>query len=125
MKLALICLLGLALVSGCGSDVNPRSQTPAEVYTSKKAAKSLVQCLLPALSAGYSRQLIGHAEFEQHMVDAGEYDLVPSGQLVYGHYTFTVNVKQGAQDSAVAFYFDPISPKPIISDVRTALTGCL
>ena len=120
-----VALLICGVLAGCGPSVNPRSLPPAETFTSERTASEVAQCLRPALSAGVSRQTIGHVEFEQHMIDVGQYDLVPTGEVIYGHYTFTAHVEQRANGSTVGFYFDPIVPARIVADAKAAIVGCL
>lgn len=126
MKTKSMIFAACALLAGCQSDAQVRSKPPLQAYNSSKSADAAVTCLIPALANSWNAAAIQNSRFVAQTIAPGnEYDIVPSGTMINGHYTFTVNVKTAASGSRISLYQGQMMLPSLTQAMKDGIASCL
>ncbi|MBB2794436.1 UNVERIFIED_ORG: hypothetical protein GGD58_003306 [Rhizobium pisi] len=126
MTRKILMLGGLALLAACQTDAQVRSKPPLQTYTSSKSADAAVTCLIPALSQSWNAVAIQNSRFVAQTISPGnEYDIVPSGGMINGHWTFTVNVKSSGGGSKISLFQGQMMLPSLTQAMKNGIATCL
>ncbi|MBY5442731.1 MULTISPECIES: hypothetical protein [Rhizobium] len=126
MKHLILMLAACALLAGCQTDAQVRSKPPLQTFASSKSADAAVTCLIPALSQSWNAAAIQNSRFVAQTIAPGsEYDIVPSGAMINGHWTFTVNVKASGSRSAISLYQGQMMLPSLTQAMKNGIMACL
>ncbi|MBX5293083.1 hypothetical protein HJB96_09020 [Rhizobium sp. NLR15a] len=121
-----LILIAIALLAGCQTDAQVRSKPPLQAFTSSKSADAAVTCLIPALAQSWNAVAIQNSRFVAQTISPGnEYDIVPSGNMVNGHWTFTVNVKSSGTGSKISLYQGQMMLPSLTKAMKDGIAACL
>ncbi|RWY85158.1 hypothetical protein EHI44_16720 [Rhizobium leguminosarum] len=122
----ILFLLAVASLSGCQTDAQVRSKPPLQTFASSKSADAAVTCLIPALAQSWNAVAIQNTRFvAQTISPTNEYDIVPSGNMINGHWTFTVNVKSSGSGSKISLFQGQMMLPSLTTAMRDGIAACL
>ncbi len=126
MKSKWMTLAACTLLAGCQTDAQVRSKPPLQAYNSGKSADAAVTCLIPALSSSWNAVAVQNLRFVAQTIAPGsEYDIVPSSQMINGHWTFTVNVKSAGAGSRISLYQGQMMLPSLTQAMKDGIAACL
>ncbi|MGO6684201.1 hypothetical protein [Rhizobium leguminosarum] len=122
----ILFLLAVASLSGCQTDAQVRSKPPLQTFASSKSADAAVTCLIPALAQSWNAVAIQNTRFvAQTISPTNEYDIVPSGSMINGHWTFTVNVKSSGSGSKISLFQGQMMLPSLTKAMKDGIAACL
>ncbi|AHG47906.1 hypothetical protein RLEG12_18775 [Rhizobium leguminosarum bv. trifolii CB782] len=120
-----LILIAIALLAGCQTDAQVRSKPPLQSFTSSKSADAALTCLIPALAQSWNAVAIQNSRFVAQTISPGnEYDIVPSGNMINGHWTFTVNVKSSGTGSRISLYQGQMMLPSLTQAMKDGIAAC-
>ncbi len=120
-----LIFIAIALLAGCQTDAQVRSKPPLQTFTSSKSADAAVTCLIPALAQSWNAAAIQNSRFVAQTIAPGnEYDIVPSGNMINGHWTFTVNVKSSGTGSRISLYQGQMMLPSLTKAMKDGIAAC-
>ncbi|MGO6847973.1 hypothetical protein ACCS84_33135 [Rhizobium ruizarguesonis] len=122
----ILFILAVASLSGCQTDAQVRSKPPLQTFASSKSADSAVTCLIPALAQSWNAVAIQNSRFvAQTISPSNEYDIVSSGNMINGHWPFTVNVKSSGSGSKISLFQGQMMLPSLTQAMKDGIAACL